>query len=70
MPPGTLVTVPLPVPALVTVNVRCTVVNVAVTACAAGTEPPITTRDSLRALRTVFGIYDSARTGQATEIPQ
>lgn len=45
-------------------------VAAAVTACAAGTEPPITTRDSLRALRTVFGIYDSARTGQATEIPQ
>ena len=31
MPPGALVTVPLPVPVFVTVSVRCTVVNVAVT---------------------------------------
>jgi hypothetical protein len=40
MPVGALVTVPLPVPTFVTVNVRCRVVNVAVTARAAviGTE--------------------------------
>ncbi|MEZ6128137.1 MAG: Gfo/Idh/MocA family oxidoreductase [Planctomycetaceae bacterium] len=40
----------------------------AIAAVAKDTAPPITTQESLAALRTVFGIYASAESGQATQI--
>lgn len=40
----------------------------AIAAIAKDTAPPITTQESLAALRTVFGIYSSAASGQATKI--
>lgn len=39
-----------------------------VSAIAGDTAPPITTQESLNALRTVFGIYEAAETGTATKI--
>lgn len=39
-----------------------------VSAIAHDTAPPITTQESLNALRTVFGIYEAAATGKATMI--
>lgn len=39
-----------------------------VSAIARDTDPPVTTQDSLNALRTVFGIYSAAETGKATTI--
>lgn len=41
-------------------------VDLAVTAIAQGTTPPITTQESLNALRTVFAIYQAAETGTMT----
>jgi len=43
-------------------------VRACVQACADDREPPITTQDSLRAIRTVFAIYDSAAQGRAVEL--
>jgi predicted dehydrogenase len=43
-------------------------VQAAVRACAAMTDPPITTADSLRALKTVFAIYTAAESGRATKV--
>lgn len=43
-------------------------VREAVEACARMSDPPISSADSLRALQTVFAVYDSADTGQATEV--
>lgn len=43
-------------------------VQAAVRACAAMTDPPITSADSLRALKTVFAIYASAASGHATKV--
>ncbi len=43
-------------------------VRAAVQACANMTEPPITSTDSLRALRTVHGIYDAAESGQTVKL--
>lgn len=43
-------------------------VRQAVAACAAMTDPPITSADSLRALKTVFAIYSAAQTGRATKV--
>ena len=40
----------------------------AIKACAEDTAPPISNSDSLRALKTVFGIYESAQTGRAVQI--
>lgn len=40
-------------------------VRAAVQACANDTEPPITNAESLRALQTVFAIYEAADTGRA-----
>ena len=42
----------------------------AVRACAQGTEPPISSADSLRALRTVFAIYAAAASGRSTSASQ
>ena len=42
-------------------------VSEVVSAIATDTAPPITTQESLNALRTVFAIYRSAETGAATE---
>lgn len=39
-----------------------------VSAIARDTDPPVTTQESLNALRTVFGIYAAAETGMATTI--
>jgi len=39
-----------------------------VSAIAEDTAPPVTTQESLNALRTVFGIYEAAETGTATKI--
>jgi hypothetical protein len=39
-----------------------------VSAIVRDTDPPVTTQDSLNALRTVFGIYSAAETGKATTI--
>jgi len=41
-------------------------VREAVRACARGTNPPISSADSLRALRTVFAIYSAAAAGKLT----
>lgn len=43
-------------------------VQACVAACANDTEPPISTSDSLRALKTVFGIYEAAETGRTVTI--
>jgi UDP-N-acetyl-2-amino-2-deoxyglucuronate dehydrogenase len=43
-------------------------VQAAVRACANETAPPITTAESLRALRTVFGIYSAAAEGRTVSI--
>jgi predicted dehydrogenase len=43
-------------------------VHAAIRACANMTEPPIDTAHSLRALQTVFAIYDAAQTGKSTSI--
>ena len=43
-------------------------VKAAIEACAQDTAPPISNSDSLRALQTVFGIYESARTGRTVRI--
>ncbi len=43
-------------------------VRAAVQACADMTDPPISSADSLRALRTVHGIYDSAESGQTVKL--
>jgi len=40
------------------------IVQAAVRACADMTEPPVTSAESLRALRTVFAIYSAAESGQ------
>jgi len=40
----------------------------AVRACAHLTEPPISSADSLRALKTVFSIYSAAQTGRSVKI--
>jgi predicted dehydrogenase len=40
----------------------------AVRACADSTDPPITSADSLRALKTVFAIYAAAQSGRATTV--
>ncbi len=40
----------------------------AISAIAQDTAPPITTQESLNAIRTVFGIYEAAETGKATKI--
>jgi UDP-N-acetyl-2-amino-2-deoxyglucuronate dehydrogenase len=43
-------------------------VQAAVRACANETAPPITTAESLRALRTVFGIYKAAAEGRSVSV--
>jgi predicted dehydrogenase len=43
-------------------------VHRAVTSIATRTAPPITTQESLNALRTVFGIYSAAETGRVTSV--
>lgn len=43
-------------------------VQACVAACADDTDPPIRTEDSLRAIKTVFAIYDSATKGQTVSI--
>jgi len=43
-------------------------VRACVAACANDADPPISTQDSLRAIKTVFAIYDSAANGQAVTI--
>ena len=43
-------------------------VAAAIKACAENTTPPISNVDSLRALKTVFGIYESAETGRAIQV--
>lgn len=43
-------------------------VHRAVTSIATRVDPPITTQESLNALRTVFGIYSAAETGRAVSI--
>lgn len=43
-------------------------VREAVRACAQGANPPITSGDSLRALKTVFAIYSAATSGKATPV--
>jgi predicted dehydrogenase len=43
-------------------------VQAAVRACATLTDPPITSADSLRALKTVFSIYAAAGSGRATKV--
>ena len=40
----------------------------AIKACSENTTPPISNFDSLRALKTVFGIYESAQTGRAIQV--
>jgi predicted dehydrogenase len=40
----------------------------AIRACAELTDPPITSADSLRALKTVFAIYAAASSGRATKV--
>ena len=42
-------------------------VREAVRACARGNDPPISSADSLRALRTVFAIYSAAASGEVYE---
>ena len=44
-------------------------VQAAVQACATMSDPPISTSHSLRALQTVFAIYDAAENGRTVEIP-
>ena len=39
-----------------------------ISAVAGDTAPPVTTQESLNALRTVFGIYEAAETGTAKKI--
>lgn len=43
-------------------------VHAALRACTGADEPPITTAESLQALKTVFAAYEAARTGQTQEI--
>ena len=43
-------------------------VRKAIRACARMTEPPITSTESLRALKTVFAVYSSAATGRSVRI--
>ncbi len=43
-------------------------VQAAIEACANDTDAPISARDSLRALKTVFAIYKSSETGRATNV--
>jgi len=43
-------------------------VSAAIKACAEETAPPVSNAASLRALRTVFGIYESAETGRVVEV--
>jgi len=43
-------------------------VAAAIKACSENTAPPISNSDSLRALKTVFGIYESAQTGRAIQV--
>lgn len=43
-------------------------IHSAITACAKMSEPPISNADSLRALQTVFAIYDAAATGRTITV--
>jgi hypothetical protein len=43
-------------------------VDQAIQACADMTDPPISSKHSLRALRTVYAIYDAAKSGHSEKV--
>lgn len=53
-----------------TVNAYSAFVHAAIRAAAGASEFPLTTRDSLQALRVVFTAYESARTGRSLPVAQ